>query len=141
MNKNIIIAAVIGALVIGGGSFYAGMTYQKSQAPSRGQFGGQFSRGMGGTRGAGGGFTTGTILSKDDKSITVQLPNNGGTKIVFYTSAVPVTKSVSGSATDLTVGERVMVVGSSNQDGSVSAESIQTGMSGFASTTRGFGGQ
>jgi hypothetical protein len=130
MNKKIIAGAIIGAVIIGGGAFYGGMAYAKSSTPSRGEFAsGQFMRGMGGTGTRvinGSGFTAGEIISKDDQSITVKLAD-GGSKIVFLTEKTPVTKNTSGSFADLSVGEQVVVTGSANQDGSVTAETIQLG--------------
>jgi len=74
--------------------------------------------------GANGGFTSGEIIAKDDKSITIKL-QDGGSKIIFLTSNTPVTKNISGSLVDLKVGSAVTVSGTPNQDGSVSAQSVQ----------------
>ena len=127
----LIIVGVVALLVGGAGGFYGGMKYQSSKAPAQGaqslaggggrQGGGQF-----GPRGGrqGGGFTNGTILSKDDKSVTVKL-RTGGSQIVFYTGSTQVGKMVDGTAADLSVGQNVMVGGTTNSDGSITAQTIQ----------------
>jgi len=124
-----IIAVIIGVVVIGGGAFYSGMKYTQSKNPAvlgNSQTGGVGFSGRGGARGTrgNGGGAGGSIIAKDDTSVTIQL-QDGGSQIVFFTGATPVSKSVSGSASDLTTGERVMVIGTKNQDGSINAQSIQ----------------
>ncbi|MEK7069161.1 MAG: hypothetical protein AAB947_02140 [Patescibacteria group bacterium] len=126
MDK-IVIGAVIGAIVIGGGAFYGGMMYGKSIVPTRGQRG-QFT-GQGGQRGAGNGqrggvLTAGEILSKDETSITIKMQDEN-TKIVLVGSSVQIIKSVAGTAGDLVVGTQVAVNGSANSDGSLTARSVQ----------------
>ena len=129
MNNQITLkTAVITVLVAAGLAFYGGMQYGKNSV-SAASGGARFTQGgAGGTRGqkgpGNGGFVTGSILTKDDTSITVQL-RQGGSTIVFYNPQTQVGKTVSGSDADLTVGENVMVSGSSNADGSVTAQTIQ----------------
>lgn len=137
-----IIAIVLGLVIVCGGSFYAGMKYDQSrtvadrQARAQ-QFGGAnvggMIRGNSGARGgASGGFVSGVILSKDDKSVTIKLNDarqqneQGGSKIVFLSGSTQVMKSAAGSLDDLTVGETIMVTGSANSDGSINAQSVQT---------------
>lgn len=107
MNTKIAIAAVIGVLVVGGGSFYAGTKF--SDGGSRADFaqmeqGGQMKGGpnvpggMQGRQGAMGGGTMGEIIAKDDTSVTVKLTGTA-------------------SSTDLVIGKNVMVVGTPNSEG------------------------
>lgn len=134
MNK--ITLGIIAVLALSG-SFYGGMKYDQSKSlaltgSNMGTFSAQgrqagFGGGNGtttrGMRGTGGG-TAGNIVAKDATSITVQI-RDGGSRTVFFTGTTPVLKSTSGSADDLKVGEAILVTGTSNQDGSVSAQSIQ----------------
>lgn len=128
-NKKVIGIVVI--ILVAGLSFWGGMMLAgkniKAAAASRqnlfAQNGG--ARGGAGMRiGAGGGLVSGQILSKDNTSITVQL-NNGGSKIVFFSPTTKIEKTVDGSATDVIIGKSVMINGTANPDGSVSATSIQ----------------
>ena len=136
MNKKIIIAV---ATIVGAGSFYGGMKYAQSRGFSlRGATGlpglsseerqarmQQFSGGVAGARGVqGGGFVSGEIIAKDDKSITIKV-QNGGSKIVFFSSSAEIAKSISGTITDLEIGKNITVNGTANQDGSVTAQTIQ----------------
>lgn len=117
------------AVVFAAGGFYGGLSYGQTPkalaklsptklqaifAAGRGGSAGGGSRigfaGRGGANG-GNGFVSGQIISKDDKSITVQLPNNAGTKIVFLGSSSQILKSVSGATTDLATGENVLSPG------------------------------
>ena len=133
MNKTISIAAII-VVLVGAGSFYGGMKYAQNQAAtSRQQFTQQFRGGSGGAGGAGvqragiggaGGFVTGDIISKDDKSITVKL-NDGGSKIVFFSDSTNIGTIAKGQSSDLVVGKQVSINGSANSDGSVTAQMIQ----------------
>ncbi len=138
--KKILPVFIAIVIIIGGVAFYGGMKYAESKKsigsrngfadfdnfqnpPSDGQ--GRF-QGMGILGGKDGGvnFTSGEIISKDDKSVTVKLPD-GGSKIIFFSDSTKITKSTEGSAEDLKVGENVMANGTANQDGSITAETIQ----------------
>lgn len=137
MNKQIITIVLV-AVVFGGGGFYAGTKSAQGQRPGSGNLGDlngqrqgnlqQFNGGMpGGQRGgAGGGFTVGEVVSSDATSITLKL-QDGGSKLILISDETPISKSTSGSLSDIKPGEQIMVVGSSNSDGSINAQSIQLG--------------
>ena len=128
------IMAVVATLVVAGGvGFYGGTLYgQSSSANSRANFNrqGGFEAGMIGAGQRGNGapqnsdFSGGEIIKKDNNSITVKL-NNGSSQIILFSDTTKVTKSAEGSAADLTVGGQVIITGSKNQDGSLTAQSIQ----------------
>jgi len=135
MNTKIIVMAIIGVLVIGGGSFYAGTKSAGDNSGPRADFaqmgpGGQVrmgqNEGVGMRAGQAGGMTMGEIISKNETSIVVKLPD-GESKIVLFSGNTTITKSTTGSSTDLVVGEDVVVNGSTNSDGSIDAQSIQLG--------------
>jgi hypothetical protein len=129
MNKNIIIVGIgIVALLIGGGAgFFGGMQFQKGKTPVRGQFGanGTFTRGAG-RGGANGMAVRGQIISADNNSVTVKMMD-GSTKIVILSSNTMIGKTTSGSASDLTNGSNVTVFGTTNSDGSITAQNVQVG--------------
>ncbi|HCH00176.1 MAG TPA: hypothetical protein DE036_10560 [Actinobacteria bacterium] len=144
MSKPVnIVAVIVTALVFGGGGFYGGMTYQKSQTPAFAQNGGQFGAGRGpgqgvpgaGMRGAVGGDgqsrpVAGEIIEQDDNSITVKLPD-GSSKIVMLSSKTKINKSASGVVSDLKKGEQVMALGTEGSDGTLVAETVSLGRFGF----------
>ncbi len=135
---SLIVIAIIVLLVVGGGAFYIGMSYGKSQSP----YATRASRAL---RSAGpgasqSGFTSGTILSKDSQSITISLPSSGS-KIIFYSDATQISKTVSGTTNDLSAGTLVGVTGTNNSDGSETARLIQimpAGQNRPTSTSPGF---
>ena len=119
--NNKIMAAVAAALI--GVSFYAGVTYDKSTAPAAPvRAGGNFTGARGG-RGMGG-VAAGQVLSVDATGFTVKM-QDGSSRIVLVGSSTQVMKSVAGMVTDLAQGENVVVQGSSNSDGSVTAQTVQ----------------
>ncbi len=120
MNKNTIIAAAV-ALVVG---LSAG--YYLHTAPAQTQnTSGNVTR-TGGMRGGanGGGFLSGTVAAKDSGSITLNT-RDGSSHVVLINPATSVSKSVSGALSDVAVGSTIIVSGTTNSDGSVSASLIQ----------------
>jgi hypothetical protein len=75
---------------------------------------------------AGGGAVAGTIVSADSSSITVK-SENGSTKIVLVSGSTTVAKTQPGTMADLTPGQTVIVTGTSNTDGTVTATRVQVG--------------
>ena len=120
-----VIWAIFVIIALAGGFFWG-----KATAPAHGagSYAGAASgtRGFAGARGgaAGGGFVSGTITANDGTSLTVQLAN-GNSENVFYSSSTQVIKPSPASVTDLTSGTMVMIGGTTNPDGSVTAQSIQ----------------
>ena len=140
MKNKKIIFVVVGIIILAG-VFYGGMVYGKSQSLTQHANGfglnmqnrtGQFGMSARGNR-MGGGFVGGEIISKDDKSITVKIMSNDpngtntttGSKIIFFDTSTTVSKTATGSLTDLAVGTQVSVQGTTNSDGSVTAKTIQ----------------
>lgn len=132
MNK-IIIAVILTAVIVGTGSFFGGMQYDKSSRPNfsqrnfNGQMGANIAGGIGnragGTR-AGANFTAGEIITKDSQSITVKL-RDGSSKIIFLSTKTEITKSATGTVNDLAVGKTISASGATNTDGSITADKIQ----------------
>lgn len=126
--KNNYIVTVVLVIIVGAAAFYGGMQYQKMQRPSFGQFGG--GRGQNGQNirfrnGAnGGGMVTGEVTGRDANSITVKMPD-GSSKIVILSGSTTINKQAIGTKDDLKSGEKVAVFGTTNSDGSVTAQSIQ----------------
>jgi hypothetical protein len=141
----IIVGAVLLAVLIAGGSFYAGMAYQTKQAdqvrtrfmqargmtegdmPQPGQFpggnppeGGQFS---GGTREFLGRGTFGVVKSIDGDVMTISTAQDVTT--VNLTKDTLIEKNITGDIADLQNGVRVMVTGQQDKDGNISASQNQ----------------
>jgi len=134
--KTKIIAAVITGIVLAGGIFWSGVKYGKAQMAlgnSR-QSNGQFSRGQfgvgasasGGVQrfGRGGGILTGEIISQEDNNLTLKL-DEGGSRLVLTTASTSVFKMEMGSLKDLNKGTKISVQGKVNEDGSLTAQSVQ----------------
>ena len=126
-NKQTIIFIII-AILVAVGSFYGGMLYQQNTANAASQQRRQAFAGSGlnrnGRAGNGNDFVSGTIIAKDDKSITVKLSNDGS-KIVFLSDKTQIAKSDPGTVSDLEIGKMVTVSGTANTDGSDTALNIQ----------------
>ena len=135
------VVTIIVAVVVGAIAFYGGMKYGETQTSAGGarQFAQNLERGAGRNGGggplAGGGFTSGEIISRDAQSITIKL-RDGGSKIVFVSDSTQVMKSVQASSSDLVLGEQVTVTGSANSDGSLTAQSVQIRQEGAPKPTQ-----
>ncbi len=120
MNKITIVILLITVAVAG---FFGGMQYQKSQKTSQaGQ--GQAGQGLRQRFGANARAVRGQIVSADSGSMTVKL-RDGSTKIVILSGSATITKAAPSSKSDLTNGAQVMVFGTNNSDGSVTAQAVQ----------------
>ena len=127
MNKKTMLTMVIVVIIVGSLSFYAGTKSAQSNPPvnnTANGFGGGPNGGGNRMGRAGGNFAGGTLISKDATSMTVQA-KDGSSKVVFFTTATPVSKMVAGSLNDVTVGQDLIITGTTNPDGSITAESIQ----------------
>ncbi|MFA6304410.1 MAG: hypothetical protein WCV73_02555 [Patescibacteria group bacterium] len=131
--KKILLYVVIAVVVAGAGGFYGGIKYNQVKSDAAFAKGNlqNFRTGSGagliGGRGNGainGGFLSGEIIAKDDKSMTLKL-RDGGSKIVFYSLTTEVSKFDAGTADDLVIGQTVSVNGKVNTDGTVVAQSVQ----------------
>lgn len=121
-------------VVLVAGAFFGGYQYGKSKNASanfgnRGNF--QFAnrnltrQGQGGNRNmARDGSARGQIITKDTNSITLKL-DDGGSKIIFFSTSTPVRKMIEVTLNDIKTGENIAVNGDQNADGSITARSLQ----------------
>lgn len=126
-----IVIAILLFLMVGAGSFYCGMKFQQKKTSSLfnrrggGQNFRQNSQFPGGMRQ---GFrpVSGEIIDRSEKSITVKL-NDNSSKIILFSDKTAINKASQGTQEDLKTGEKVMVFGQENNDGSITAQNIQLG--------------
>ncbi|OGG87587.1 hypothetical protein A3B87_00515 [Candidatus Kuenenbacteria bacterium RIFCSPHIGHO2_02_FULL_39_13] len=131
MNKKIVPIIIAVIIVAGAGGFFGGIKYGQSKKTSTNNpmprnfqlNNDQTQRGMGGIR-SNANFIAGSVIAKDDKSLTIKLPD-GGSKIIFYSVSTEIMKTATGTLEELKVGDTVMASGTANQDGSITAQSIQ----------------
>ena len=138
MKKLLLIIIIAG--IVGGGSFYGGMKYNQSKIsegfkqeglgefrnfPSEANIGSRFRGGQfRSEEGERTEFVSGKIISKDNQSITIELPD-GGSKIIFYAESTEISKFVNGAPNDFEIGKLVTVNGETNEDGSITAKLVQ----------------
>lgn len=138
MNSKQIVILVVVAVVFGGGGFFGGMKYQASKTPTMtirgGGPGGTFAGRRGGPNGAS--FLNGQVASINGSTATIKLMN-GGSQIVVLAPSTAYRKAVDGTAADMAVGSNVTITGTSNSDGSLTAQSVQ--IRSASSTMPGFG--
>ncbi len=130
MKRTHIVTIVIALLVSGAIGYALGKaTIQKTGTSANPERGG-FAQGPRAGRSMQGGMIAGTILERDAESMVIETrgggPNGaGGSRIVFLSGSTQITKSATGTVSDLTAGTMVSVFGTTNPDGSVSAQSVQ----------------
>lgn len=129
--KNNTIVTIIFVVIAAGIGFYGGMRYQQSQTSPVGgmmQFGQGFARNQSGQNGQGrmgrGGATIGEVVSVDNNTITLQL-QDGSSKIINLSSTTTYSKTDSASAGEVKKGTHIAVFGTSNSDGSMTAQNVQ----------------
>ncbi|HQH20386.1 MAG TPA: DUF5666 domain-containing protein [Candidatus Pacearchaeota archaeon] len=131
-NQLKIIGIIIALIVVIAASFYGGMVYGQNKKSNRSNFqnmanmnNGNINNGTNGQKMIGNtGIANGEIASQDDKSFIVKL-SNGSSKIIFFSNSTKVFQTTEGALSDLKVGDKVMVNGTANQDGSITAKTIQ----------------
>ena len=145
-----IIIGVVVVVIIAAGSFYGGMVYGKNQASASrtitlpngqtrtfngppgtaGGFPGQGQRdGTAGGFGQQAGMTFGTVEGIEGNTLTITT-QAGGTIKVQVTDTTLIEKNASVSVSDLATGDTVIVSGSDNTDGSITARSVQVAPAG-----------
>jgi hypothetical protein len=113
-------------------SFFGGMQYQKSRGEKTNQAknsqgldqqNGNFPGRFNGQRQR---PTVGTVASVADKTIKISLENNGGDKTIAVTDNTKITNNNSSATlSDIKTGDTLMVMGKTNDDGTVTAEMIR----------------
>ena len=126
MNTKQWVTLIVVAVVFAGGGFFGGMKYQQSKTPAVAARTGAagFAGRRTGSGGANMGFANGQVLSADQNSITVKL-QNGGSQNVILAPSTTYRKAVDGTISDVAVGSQVTVTGTTNSDGSLTAQSVQ----------------
>ena len=162
-TTQIVIAAVLGLVLLGGG-FAAGMTVGKNSeqaaAASASPSGGAGRFGQGGAGGVGRGVVggpggaagqqllTGRVISVNDGSITVEVRQGGAqgasptvtSEIILVGSTTRIVKSTETDikASDLKANDQIQIVGTTESNGNVSASAILVGGNALQNL---FGGQ
>ncbi len=125
-------AAVAVVVVFGLGFLTSYLVMPKAAAP-RGNMaaygGGASGFGQGSTRSQSGrvrgaGFVTGSLLKKDATSMTVQT-RDGSTKLILVTSSTKAMQMADTTIDQFNQGSNVMVNGTANSDGSITAQTVQ----------------
>jgi len=141
----IVVGVLVLVVAVGGGAFWAGMSYGKSQAeqdvmglmqermgarggqfPEGGQFpgGGQLPQGEQGDTTQFGDGVRGTIEAIEGDTLVIN--TDEGIIQVQTTDTTLIEKNMSVGVGDLEVGEMVVVSGPQNEDGSVTARSVMS---------------
>jgi hypothetical protein len=121
-----IVWAIIAVIALVGGVFWGKtMASARGTGAFAGAFGSSTRGGFAGRGGAaGGGFVAGTVSAIDANSITLQLPN-GNSENVFYSSSTSVIVPQPASISTIQPGTMVMIGGTTDSSGNLTASSIQ----------------
>jgi hypothetical protein len=119
-----IVWLVVAIVALGGGYYWgkAGAAGARGAGRLAGAYGSSTRSFAGGA--AGGGLAVGQISAIDSSDITLQLAN-GNSQVVFYSSSTQISEPTIVPPSALSVGTNVMVGGTTNSDGSLTAQSIQ----------------
>lgn len=121
--KNNTLITIIVAVMFAGLGFYAGQKYQQNKTQTT--LGGRTFQGSNhATTNGTNRPVSGNIISADSSSITVKMAD-GSSKIVLFSDKTVIGKMATGSAGDLKTGERISAFGTTNTDGSITAQNIQ----------------
>lgn len=123
--KNLTIIFIVVLIIVSGSAFWGGMKYQENKTPVRfgslNQTQNQFRQRAGNN---GGRAVNGEVLNIDTNGLTVKLPD-GSSKIVLFNGKTTVIQATASATSNIKTGEKIMVFGTDNSDGSVMAVSIQ----------------
>jgi hypothetical protein len=126
MKNNQIILVAILVVLVGGGAFATG--YKVGQIKNRVTIGQRMENGIGRQQGGGKMMgarnQAGEVTAVDDKSITLKMID-GSSKIIILTNKTAVTKSTETTKTEIKVGSKIATFGTTNSDGSVTADTIE----------------
>jgi len=129
MKNQSILFIIVAVVLTGVGGFFGGMKYQESKSPAfniggiRGDRTGQFARNLNSNQRN---FrpVNGEVLNIDEKSLTIK-NQDGSSKIILLNEKTAVRKTEDGTFSDIKKGSLIMIVGTENSDGSVTAQNIQ----------------
>jgi hypothetical protein len=126
----IILGVIVLCGAVGAGAFYGGTVYERQQVQNtRNSFfngrGGTGGNGGGGGAGGGGfgGGVFGTVKSITGNTIQISTPQNVTT--VNLSAATTVMKTITGTVSDIQVGQTITVRGQRDSSGNITADSIQ----------------
>ncbi|MDD5726610.1 MAG: hypothetical protein PHC53_04390 [Patescibacteria group bacterium] len=129
----IIVAASLGAGILtakyalpsqASTNFPSGRQIMFNGPGQNGQFGQAARTGRNGGVGAGSAMISGELLKKDAGSLSLKT-RDGSSLLVLVTSSTRATKMVDGSINDLSVGQEIVVNGTTNSDNSITAQMVQ----------------
>lgn len=135
-KKNPTIVLSIIAIAAAALGFFGGMKYQQTKTPTFGkgvaqgamnqnkQTGSASVKNVRAGAGTGNGLKMGTIAAMDATSITLKM-QDGSSKIVILAGSTTYKKTADAAKTDVKVGDIVVITGTTNSDGSITAENVQ----------------